>query len=146
MDDYSGYTSAIVRFFQLQSHFHYSPSKRNMYRVDRNKKLNLAEKGAIIALTQSDKSIGQIANSLGISKSSVSRWQQRFEETGDIKRKDGSGRPRLTTREQDRLIIQEVQRQPITTAAAIQGQLFYHYDAVSMCGMIIYVNCSQTHS
>lgn len=108
-----------------------------MYRLDRNKKLNFAEKGEIVALTQADKSIGEISNSLGISKSSVFRWQKRFEETGDIMRKAGSDRPRLTNPNQDREIIAEVRRQPITTAASILGKLINGNTVVSFCSCLI---------
>lgn len=93
-----------------------------MYRVNRNKSLSQAERGAIIALTQEGKSIGQISNSVGCGRSTVVLWQNRFLQTGDIQRKTGSGRPRSTTPEQDQEMRQFVEAQPITNSASIAGK------------------------
>lgn len=93
-----------------------------MYRVDRSKQLNLAEKGSIIALTHAGLSMRQIARQLGCGVATVALWQNRFEETEDVKRKEGSGRPRKTTPEQDLLMREAVRNKPITTAREIGGQ------------------------
>ena len=98
-----------------------------MYRVNREKKLGLAERGAIIALTHAGKSQTQIANAVGVARSTVKLWQDRFEDSEDVKRKVGSGRPRSTTPEQDQSILEAVRRQPITTAQAIAGSAHLIY-------------------
>ena len=72
-----------------------------MFRENPNKKLSFAERGAIVALTNSGLGVREIARQLGISPTTVGRWQFRFLETGDILRREGSGRPRVTTPLQD---------------------------------------------
>ena len=94
----------------------------NMFREDRGRKhLNEKERGAIIALTSQNVSIKKIAEQLGIGEATVVLWQKRHRETGDVDRKNGSGRPRTTTAEQDRQIVQAVRAKPITTAQEVAG-------------------------
>ena len=59
-----------------------------MFRENPNKKLSLAERGAIVALTNSGLGVREIARQLGISPATVGRWQFRFLETGDILRRE----------------------------------------------------------
>ena len=90
-----------------------------MFERQRNKKLNYALKGALIALWEEGKSKGQIANVLGISKSTVRHWVNRYGETGSVDRKAGSGRQRCTTPLEDMRIRRFVRENPITTASDI---------------------------
>ena len=94
-----------------------------MFRENPNKKLSLAERGAIVALTNSGLGVREIARQLGISHTTVGRWQFRFLETGDILRREGSGRPRVTTRLQDLRLLRVVLNKPITTSKEIAGKV-----------------------
>ncbi len=48
-------------------------------------------------------------------------WQRRYEETGDVDRQPGSGRPRKTTPLEDLNIRNAAIAKPITTAQEIAG-------------------------
>jgi transposase-like protein len=94
-----------------------------MFRDNRGRRhLNDKERGAIIALTFQGLSIKKIADELGIGEATVVLWQKRHMETGDVERKAGSGRPRITTAQQDSRLIQSVRAKPITTAQEVAGK------------------------
>ena len=92
-----------------------------MFREDRNKKLSLAERGSIVSLTQAGLSLNAISRQLGVSPATVSRWQNRFQETNDVQRKTESGRPQITTLLQDKIVFLAVREKPITTSQEIAG-------------------------
>jgi transposase len=94
-----------------------------MFRADRGRKhLNDKERGAIIAYSNDGKSVRFISDRLGIGVGTVSLWQTRYRDTGDITRKVGSGRPRKTTPEEEENIALAVAAKPITTAQEIAGK------------------------
>ncbi len=95
-----------------------------MYRVNHTQKLSEAERGSIVTLANLNMSNAAIARQLNCSKPTVALWKQRFADTGHVKGKPGSARPRATTQMQDALIIQAVMNQPITTARNIAGIKF----------------------
>lgn len=93
-----------------------------MFLRPENKQLPVEIKSAIITLHNDRKSIKSIAERFDISRSTVRYWIQRFEETGDIKRQNGSGRPRVTNPLQDLRIHQAIRRKPINTAGNVIGK------------------------
>jgi transposase len=96
-----------------------------MFRADRGRKhLNDQERAAIIAFTEAGKTVADISERLGIGAATVSLWQNRFRETGSIIRKQGSGRPKKLTPENEEDIVLAVSAKPITTAQEIAGNLF----------------------
>ena len=64
-----------------------------------------------------------IGEALGIGLATVNLWQHRFRETGDIKRKPGSGRPKKLSRRDEMDILGAVSAKPITTAQEIAGKI-----------------------
>ena len=75
----------------------------DMFRADRGRKhLNDQERAAIIAFTEAGKTVADISERLGIGAATVSLWQNRFRETGSIIRKQGSGRPKKLTPENEK--------------------------------------------
>lgn len=85
-------------------------------------KLTLQERGAIIALRRVNVPISVIARDyVPCDIKTIKLWLRRFDETGDVKRKIGSGRPRITGPQQDEMLVDAVRAKPITTAQEIMG-------------------------
>ena len=77
--------------------------------------LPVVEVARIIALLEEGFSMRYVAQRVDVSVSVVSRAWARYQETGHYARREGSGRPRITTIRQDRHIVRQVlQRQTIT--------------------------------
>jgi transposase len=95
-----------------------------MFRPDRvRKRLIVSERAGIITLSSVVKSLRQIADALEVSKSAVEYWQKRFRETGELKRKSGTGGKPKLTRENIENIRSAVLAKPITTAQEIAGNV-----------------------
>jgi hypothetical protein len=75
----------------------------------------------IIALSSTGKSLREIADALEISESAVAYWQQRFRETGELKRKSDTGGKPKYNREDIVNIRSAVPAKPITTAQGNSG-------------------------
>ena len=75
--------------------------------------LNDFQKGLIIAKSEDGWSLQQIADHPEIqkNKSTICRFLKHYNESGDYKRKKGSGRKRCTTERQDRAIIRATKKQ-----------------------------------
>lgn len=84
--------------------------------------LTLQDRGAIVALTQYGVDTNQVAELVGCHVNTVKHWNKRYEETLDVKRQIGSGRPFKTTPAQDRMLLDAVRAKPITTAQEIAGK------------------------
>ena len=63
-----------------------------MFRKNNEKKLSEAERGQIIGLLEAGFSQVEVANQLGVSRRTVQRWENRYDKTNSVKRKQGSGR------------------------------------------------------
>jgi transposase len=87
------------------------------------RKLNDPEKGAIVALRNRGISVREIAQQINCSRNTVIKWIRRFEETGDVKRKVGSGRLKKTTPAQDATIFMQITAKPMTSLQEIKGNL-----------------------
>mgnify|MGYP003471160912 CR=1 FL=1 len=72
---------------------------------------------------QAGQSFTVIAARFGITKSEVSRLVAKYRETGNVKDVPRSGRPKVTTERQDRLIIQHSRRNRFKTARQIRDDL-----------------------
>lgn len=83
--------------------------------------LSLQDRGAIVGLSQHGVDAAQVAEIIGCHINTVKHWNKRYEETLDVKRQIGSGRPPKTTPARDRMIIDAVKAKPITTAQEIAG-------------------------
>lgn len=79
----------------------------------------------IIALTNVDKSVREIAREMGCSPSTVLRWQKRVLETESVNRKVRTGKlNRKTNPAQDFRLYTAARNNPITTADDIAGNSF----------------------
>ena len=86
------------------------------------RKLNLQEKGAIVALHDREISATGIAQQLGCSRNTVTKWIRRFQDTGNVIRKVGSGRVRKTSTAQDARLLMAVAAKPFTTLQELKGK------------------------
>ncbi len=87
-----------------------------------NRKLIPEERGGIIALYQANIPLIRIARDhMFCDVKTVRHWVRRYEMEGNLDRKVGSGRPRITTPEEDLRIFDAVAAKPITTTQEIAG-------------------------
>ncbi len=84
--------------------------------------LSLQEKGDIIGPNRHGVDAREVAERIGCHVNTVKFWNKRYEETLDVKRQIGSGRPLKTTPVQDRMLLDAVKAKPITTGREIAGK------------------------
>lgn len=89
----------------------------------KSKELSLPVKQSIIKLKNENKSIREIAKTLGVAKSTIWSILKKAEHTGDLMNNHRSGRPRKTTEGDDRRIISLVKKNPFTTVGQIKNTL-----------------------
>lgn len=65
----------------------------------------------------------KIANQLDRSYPTIQRWADRYESTGKMDRKFGSGRPRMTTESDDRFLLLQCKRNRKKTAIELSGTI-----------------------
>jgi transposase len=87
------------------------------------KKINEATKHQIIGMMKLNVGPNEISKKLNISASCASRTIKRFKETGDIKDKFRSGRPRKTSIQDDRLIFRLARIDPKASSKKIAQKL-----------------------
>ncbi|GFY33239.1 HTH_Tnp_Tc3_2 domain-containing protein [Trichonephila clavipes] len=64
-----------------------------------------------------------VADTVGVARSVVARMWNRFKETGNVRRRPGTGRPRATTSSYDRYIQLTARRNRTENATQLQRQL-----------------------
>lgn len=101
------------------SHSHQTPEVCRMNRQQDT----LVLRGRIVGMRETGMSIRNIAENLGISKSTVSLWLKRWEEEGNINNRPRGRPPRKTTAEQDRLIVESAENNPMNNAVALREEL-----------------------
>lgn len=89
----------------------------------KSKELSLPVKQSIIKLKNENKSIREIAKTLGVAKSTIWSILKKVEHTGDLMNNHRSGRPRKTTEGEDRRILSLVKKNPFTTVGQIKSTL-----------------------
>lgn len=89
----------------------------------KSKELSLPVKESIIKLKNENKSIREIAKTLGLAKSTIWSILKKVENTGDLMNNHRSGRPRKTTEGEDRRILSLVKKNPFTTVGQIKSTL-----------------------
>ena len=81
------------------------------------------DRGRAIAWLQQRIAVREVARRLGVAPSVICRLQQRWQATGRVQDRPRSGRPRKTTRREDRYITRQVTMARTSTARRIRGQL-----------------------
>ena len=91
------------------------------------------DKGRCVGYLEAGKSIRWTAHALNVSKSTVERWWNRYRIEGHVRRREGSGRPRLTSPAQDRKLVVKIKRNRFSPVSRLSGEW------VQACGMSISV-------
>ena len=87
------------------------------------RKLGEADRGRALAWIQEGVAVREIGRRLGVTHSVIQRLQTRFLTTGLVAEAPRSGRPRMTTPRQDRLIIVNATRRRISTSSDLRADL-----------------------
>ncbi|GFX44909.1 cytosolic Fe-S cluster assembly factor NUBP1 homolog [Trichonephila clavipes] len=77
----------------------------------------------VIGRLESGQTQRRVANAVGVARSVVERLWNRFQETGNVRRRPGAGRPRATTSTDDRYIQLTARRNRTENATQLQRQL-----------------------
>ena len=84
--------------------------------------LTIEERGRALGLLESGQSQRQVARTLAVSQSVVSRLQTRYNNTGQVRDRPRSGRPRATTQRQDRFLVTLARRNRFDDASNLNRQ------------------------
>ncbi|GFV35250.1 HTH_Tnp_Tc3_2 domain-containing protein [Trichonephila clavipes] len=77
----------------------------------------------VIGKLESGQTQHSVADAVGVTRSVVARLWNRFQETGNVRRRRGAGRPRATTSTDDRYIQLTARRNRTENATQLQRQL-----------------------
>ncbi|GFX44377.1 transposable element Tcb2 transposase [Trichonephila clavipes] len=77
----------------------------------------------VISKLESGQTQRSVADAVGVTRSVVARLWNRFQETGNVRRQPGAGRPRATTSTDDRYIQLTARRNRSENATQLQRQL-----------------------
>ncbi|GFT72691.1 transposable element Tcb2 transposase [Trichonephila clavipes] len=77
----------------------------------------------VIGRLESGQTQRSVADAVGVARSVVARLWNRFQETGNVKRRPGAGRPRATTSTDDRYIQLTARRNRTENTTQLQRQL-----------------------
>ena len=64
-------------------------------------------------------SIRQVAAQFAVSKSTVHEWVKQYRESHNLGRRPGSGRRRVSTREEDAALVAEIERDPFQSSVGL---------------------------
>ena len=76
----------------------------SVFMMKASKQLTLELKTAVLELRKAGLKQSQIARQLGFSKNAISNFLRRYDATGDVNRKKGSGKPPKSTKEEDEVL------------------------------------------
>ena len=80
-------------------------------------------KGKIVAFDECNLSISEISRRVKFSRTCIREFLRKYNETGDYKRKVGTGKKRKTSEREDRLIIRTAKKQRTITKKKIQCEV-----------------------
>lgn len=86
-------------------------------------KLSTKKKYEIVILKEQGNTITNIARNMNISRESVYRWLERYETDEELERKIGSGRPKITTINEDTKVLDILKTNKNLKAASIKKKL-----------------------
>ena len=80
------------------------------------------DKGRCVGYLEAGKSIRWTALTLNVSKSTIERWWNRYRIEGHVRRREGSGRPRLTSPAQDRKLVVKIKRNKFSPVSRLSRE------------------------
>ncbi|KAK4328864.1 hypothetical protein Pmani_000754 [Petrolisthes manimaculis] len=88
----------------------------------------IATRGRMIGMWEAGMPLPAIAHELGVSRQTVWRWVQRWQEEGVLMTKPKSGRPKVTNRQEEQQIITTARKRPMLSSYQIthHHQLPHH--------------------
>ena len=87
------------------------------------RRLSDVDRGGAIALHQQGIAVREIARRFRVSHSVIQRLIERWRNTGTVRERQGRGRPRATTRQQDRLVRLSCLRDRTASAQTLRAEL-----------------------
>lgn len=87
------------------------------------RKLGEADRGRALAWIQEGVPLREIGTRLGVTHSVIQRLRTRFLTTGLTTEAPRSGRPRITTRRQDRMVVLNARRHPFINSTQLRADL-----------------------
>lgn len=87
------------------------------------RRMSDAARGMAIAWLEEGVRLREVARRLAVAHSVIQTLRDRYSETGSVTERRRSGRPRSTTRQQDRFVVLSALRQRTATANALRTQL-----------------------
>ncbi|GFX68742.1 transposable element Tcb2 transposase [Trichonephila clavipes] len=97
--------------------------KQGYLRMSQQRDLPESMAWRVIGRLESGQTQRSVADAVGVARSVVARLWNRFQETGNVKRRPGAGRPRATTSTDDRYIQLTARRNRTENATQLQRQL-----------------------
>ncbi|GFU57864.1 cubilin [Trichonephila clavipes] len=82
----------------------------------------------VIGRLESGQTQRSVSDAVGVARSVVARLWNRFEETGNVRRRPGAGRPRATTSTDDRYIQLTARQNRTENATQLQRELLWQQD------------------
>lgn len=83
----------------------------------------ILDRGRIIGMWELGLSASAISLRTGFCETTVRKWIRRFQAEGNVETRPRSGRPRVTTQQQDDRILEAVQHRPLTSAVRVTQDL-----------------------
>lgn len=77
----------------------------------------------IVGRYSAGQTISEISRALGITRKTVKIWLRRYEEEGHVKTRPRPGRPRVTSPEDDRTLLEAANMNPQTTAVTLTREV-----------------------
>ena len=84
-----------------------------------SQRLKLGTRQAVVELIKAEKTYKKIAEQLGISKETISKTMQRYEELGTYENRNVSGRPRMITASDEGNLIRTVRKNCTLSSSAL---------------------------
>ncbi|GFX39078.1 uncharacterized protein TNCV_3426641 [Trichonephila clavipes] len=98
-------------------------SEQSYLRMSQQRDLPESMAWRVIGKLESGQTQRSVADAVGVARSVVARQWNRFQETGNVRRRPGAGRPRATTSTDDRYIQLTARRNRTENATQLQRQL-----------------------